>query len=272
MPSTYEDLVKNAHLLLRSQWSDATALAEQIYALIMPGIGTDIPEEAAGGAPSPAIAEVQRRLEQAQQFFGNIDQSTNVNFNRTTTITQQGLERTTPPQPPALPPPARTEDPPILKPIEIPGLQRLPEMPFPTIPPLFNTSSPGLPPQTSPPFSPANPVVNQPMSYSRPDLIVPPLPDVDWSVPINPVKPFQIDEGGGGILGKITGGSGNKYKADLYENGANSAATQSNVTVLIPQIDETDTIPEGTWVAPVIQVTNDIGEAESWYQPPIWLA
>lgn len=271
MPGDYEDFVKQSHWLLGPDSKDPRRLGELIYRLIQPPIGTNIPAEAGDAEDQPlALDEVQRRLGEAQRFFRDISQSATVNNVKTTINPPLALETATPtPTPTPAPPPPRPEEPPVR--IEV-NPQPLPSQPFLTTPFLPSPPPVSVAPLSSPPFAAAPPVATQPLAYSRPDLYNRHLPDVDWTVPIPPVKPFQHDDGGGGILGKITGGSGNKYTCDLYENGAHSPATQSGVTVFIPQIDSTDDIPDNTWVAPIIQVTAADGTSESWYQPPVWLA
>jgi hypothetical protein len=264
----YEDLVAQAHRLLRVKWESPVSLAEELYAMLLPDVGTDIPEEAEASEQPAAVAEVQRRLEQAQQFFSNIDQSATIQNVKATVAPPVPLFR----EPTAIPQlgaPVKPEEIPV-RPIEVPTFPLL-IPPFLTIPPVQSAPPPipALPPIT--PFSPPPPVPPTPFAYSRPDLHVPRLPDVDWTLPVNGV-PIPADTGtGGGVMGKVVSGSGDTYIVDLYEAGKNSAATQTGITVFVEQIDPDDAIPPDTWIAPVIQVTSDAGDTEFWFQPATWV-
>lgn len=86
--------------------------------------------------------------------------------------------------------------------------------------------------------------------------------------------------GGGGsgtsaFLGRVTSGTGDTYQVDLYGDGPDDSPTAS-VTAKVPQIDDTEEIPPGTWLDCVHQFgkLDQQGQPIFTYafQPPIWLA
>ncbi len=67
-------------------------------------------------------------------------------------------------------------------------------------------------------------------------------------------------------IGVVVSGTGNEYQVDLYPNGM-TGSPGSEVTVHIPQIDDSETIPEGT----VLGCIHDYGTGYYECQVPIWL-
>lgn len=264
--NSYDDLVSQAHRLLRVKWENPAALAEELYSMIMPAVGTEMPGDTEIPDESPAAGEVARRLEEARNFFSSLDLSSSVENIKATFNPPPETPFVT--RPLELPAPRATPEEIPSRPIEVPNFP-LPNQPFLTTP--FSPAPPFVQPIPTPPLPFAAPpiVPGPPLAYSRPDLPIPKLPDLDWDGHIDSI-PFGSG-GAGGIIGLITGGSGDTYTADLYENGKNSAVTRPGVTVFIPQIADGQDIPNGTWIAPVIEVTSDAGNDEFWYQPPIWL-
>ena len=65
---------------------------------------------------------------------------------------------------------------------------------------------------------------------------------------------------------KITSGTGTSHVGDLYENGPDVAATRTGVTIKIPQIATSASIPAGTALLVLRQ-----GLTTYWGQPPVWL-
>jgi len=72
--------------------------------------------------------------------------------------------------------------------------------------------------------------------------------------------------GGGGVPGQVvSGGPGDTYQVNIFENGVSAGAT-ATVTVKQLQIDPAETIPAGTWAI--------VSKSGSGYvmQVPVWLA
>ncbi len=115
---------------------------------------------------------------------------------------------------------------------------------------------------------------------------LPPLPPVTFNNPVTfndaPTGPDGKPIGGGGdgggggnvFLGKVTGGSGNTYTVEIYGNGSSGGAT-GTVSATVPQIDSTETIPAGTWIAAVhaFGTTDEQGNVSFTYefQPPVFM-
>jgi hypothetical protein len=68
-------------------------------------------------------------------------------------------------------------------------------------------------------------------------------------------------------IGVVVSGSGQNYQVDLYPNGM-TAAPGMEVTVNIPELDSSETIPAGT----VLGCIHDYGNGYYECQVPIWLA
>ena len=71
--------------------------------------------------------------------------------------------------------------------------------------------------------------------------------------------------GGGGLMGVVQSGTGNTYVVTLYPNGP-GFPPGGDVTVKVPQIAESEQIPQGTWL-------DSIGKYKDgyWCQPSVWL-
>ena len=50
------------------------------------------------------------------------------------------------------------------------------------------------------------------------------------------------------VPAKVKSKSGAFYVVDLYENGIDSAATQTNIPIYVLEINFSNTIPAGTWI------------------------
>ena len=64
-------------------------------------------------------------------------------------------------------------------------------------------------------------------------------------------------------MGQVQSGSGNQYTMNCLGKGS--------LSVTIPQIDQTYTVPVGTWGV-VIGVADQDGNMQYYFQPPVWLA
>jgi hypothetical protein len=80
-------------------------------------------------------------------------------------------------------------------------------------------------------------------------------------------------DGSGGttvFLGQVVSGSGDTYSVNLFGSGTAQAST-ATVTVTIPQIATTETIPATTWLQAVYQFTDSSGNVTYEAQVPVWL-
>lgn len=70
--------------------------------------------------------------------------------------------------------------------------------------------------------------------------------------------------GGGGIPGQVVSGTGGTYQVRLYEEGIAAGSTRT-VSVTVPGILDTETIPADTWLA-VMEINNTFVSVV-----PLWL-
>jgi hypothetical protein len=102
--------------------------------------------------------------------------------------------------------------------------------------------------------------------------------------PVLDIGDFATPPSGGGtsgttvFIGKVDSGTGDTYQVFLYQAGPTGQPDSSPVTVTIPMIDPTDTIPSGTWLNPIFQFpapSDQFGDAGTGFiyscQPPVWM-
>lgn len=118
-------------------------------------------------------------------------------------------------------------------------------------------------------FSPYKPRHSAPSPWGTKSL--------DWTVsrrtPFPDMPPLLLspDAGTTSFIGRVVSGSGVNYRVTIFDQGPQFDSTIGEVDVTILMMSQEEQIPEGTWLCPVMQFTDDIGNDFYYAQPPVWM-